>query len=722
MKKEQILDELAKANPSLAGLDNLINFSKVDPPVIEESNVYYPKRNDFFFFVPENLNLDELLEKASANNLHPFKVIRFLSLIGQRSIHKRRNFNGSGFDFYSKSHARIRAKSLEVEVGKDYLIYYRFLKEEYVINRTPYKKGGKSFGYGFLPHFRYQRLSVKIFSANKLIQKIASRFKDKSTEKYCKNLIKPFRRESFGIDYEKAEKSLHKKYCESFIQNSFGGYMLDDEFKSVHKYGAYHNSLIQMMNLLNGKFYFNRSNFTFVEYKEKSFRSRRVSGRKIRNVKNIINIKRKTPIIKPLGRFYSTFSFLPKTVRDLLHFDGEKLEQIDVKNCVMYILSNYLKSNYSFSHHMLSNLTSKKYFALYSYNLTKQCLAEQGIDLVLEDFRDIQLPLTQFSISDGCNLSNPFPLTDFNSLLFQLGFVPENSSQKESLPKLNTIKAYQSLVPKLLPSIKPTEINIGSNSLERNSILNLGSEVFSGEVSEYSIKDQSSRLRKLKFTKAPTLDLSSDVTKLSNEALKRKNIEPTLGYCLSLSYMIPETLQSLLDKELERFQRLAVGGKFYESFIDDYKKHFSNEEWKEKYEKRINETYNGDASEDRKLTKEMLMSLIYARNENTNYNEIKWTFVKHFPLVYVLIDDLKTANHKQFSHALFNLEAEVMLDEIASKLLKNKIQCLTVHDCIAVKKSDVPKTLKIMSESFLTKFGIEPQIEFETSTKNNQKI
>lgn len=715
MKKQQIFNEFAKSNPAFAGLDDLMNFSKYDSPIDEESNVFYPKRNDFFFFVPENLNLDDLLKKASANNLHSYKIVRFLSLIGEKSIHKRRNFNGSGFEFYSKTHARINSKRiLEKSVGKDYLKYYNFLKNESVINRVAYKKDIISYGYGYQPHLRYNRLSIKIFSANKLVQKITSRFKDKATEKYCKNLIKPFRRENFGIDYIKAEEALYIKYCDSMIQNSFGGYMLEDEHKSILKYGAYHNGFIQLVSLLNGRFYFNRSNFTFAVNKKLSSRIRREKGRIIRNVKKSKKIKRKAQIVKPRGRFYSTFSMLPKIVRNLLHFDGEQLEQIDVKNCVMYMLSNYLKNNYGFSQSMLWNLTSKKYFASYNYNLIKKILTEHGIDLVLEDFTDIQLPLIQFCISEGGNLSSPIPLFDVNSLTFQLGCDPRNQSIVESLPKFNNSKAHHGVGPKLLPCMNPTEINIGSNDHNRNSILNLGSKSFSEGVSGNSIKNLSKRLRKIKFTKVLLLDPPSEVTNTSKESVVRKTKEPTLGYCLGLSKMFPKTLQSLLEKELERFQGLAVSGNFYEKFIDDFKKHFSPEEWNDKYEERVNETYTGEAAEDRKFTKEMLMALIYAPNENPNYNKIKWTFVKHFPLVYLLIHDLKNENHKQFSHALFNLEAEVMLDDIAAKLLKGKIQCLTVHDCIAVKKSAVPHALKIMMESFKTRFGIEPQIEFES--------
>lgn len=681
---------------------------------------YYPKKDDFFFFVPLNLDLDALLSKAISKNLSQYKIVKFLSLIGQLTIVKQRNYSRHDYEFFSKSHATMGGKKLKKEIGNDYPDYYKFLKDEGVINRTPYKVG-KAMGYGYQPHFRYNRLSVKIFSANKLVQKIQPKFSDKATEKYCKNLVKPFRRENFGINYILAENLLFEKYGELFIQNEFGGYMLDDENNSMLKYGAYQNGLIQLIKFLNGQFYFKRSNFSFTSSRKNNLRRRKEKNRELRNITKLKKIKRKAQVMKPKGRLYTTFSFLPKLVRDLLYFDGEKLEQIDVKNCVIYMLSNYLQSTFSFSEQMLKDMITKSYLAKYNYNITKNCLAEHGIELVLENFTDIQLPLDRFCVNKGNNLTGAIPLADANSLLFQLGCDPGNKARLlDELPKANVLKAVGKKGLSVLPGRNPTEKYEGSIPLKPNSTLNLGDKIAFEGLSSRSSNNLSKGLQKVIFTKMPVevsakpLSISGQTARPIKNPPKCKERQPSLGSFLLSHYMQTEMLQTSLSRELTRFQILALSGKFYESFIPSFKKKLA-EKWKEKYEARIKMPYKGTALEDRKFTKEMLISLIYARNENTDYKEIKWAFVERFPVIYLLITELKGDCHKQFAQSLFNLEAEVMINKIAEKLLKNKISCLTVHDCIAVKKTEAQQTVEIMMDAFKEMFGVTPQIEFESS-------
>lgn len=534
--------------------------------------------------------------------------------------------------------------------------------------------------------------------------------------------MKPFQRQLFGIDCHLAERKLYEKYCEGISRNPFGGFDLDDK-NSILSYGAYHQAVNQLLDLLNGRFYFVRSlgDAENILYKQKEkLQRKRLLKYKESGVASVLNpvennlkndlktTKRssrgqtkkqrqklvKRPVSNLIGRFYTTFSFLNKETRSLLHYDEEELVQIDIRNCVAFLLANYLRlGEFKFTESMLRYISSVQSYAFYSYKLCREILMETGIDLRLDYPRNILKPINQLEVVPPVINEGIIPDQDLYSILFQKVSGSEPVHLSHILPSNNLLKDSSSINPLQLPTaVNPTERLVSSNTS------NLGLTVTSAP-SYCSVRLQSS------FQPVVTPDDNSKVT--------RKNNEKSLAYDLFSYYRIPEFFETALNRELEEFLELAKGGEFYEFFIGDFKKIFTGAEWADLYKERMSKTYCKTAKEDRALTKHMLTAMIYASNGNKDYKEAKWAFVKKFPLVYALIRDLKGGRHKLFANELFNLEAELIIDKVAKGLIKKQIPCLTVHDCIAVKKSHMQTAMNMIEKSFIEKLGNCPQIEIE---------
>lgn len=367
------------------------------------TGTYYPDKNDFFLAVPITLDYYGLIEKARNEGIHDYKVVKLLSLINMQTVIKNEKRNGTQ-EYYSKKFTEIHSIITKKIFKDDFKKVFDFLYKEEVLNRTNYIIYEKAYSYGYNLKHRFRRFKIVKFTNNKLTQKITPTFKNYRTKKNCQTLIKSFKRESFGIDYNSAETKLFEKYCSGLNQDISGGFMLDDTYNSMLKYGSYHQGVVQLLRFLNGEYYFNRlgGNKLDIEISEiKSEKRRKIlrlknnkdkqtkiledlkedlnkSGvqenescqkltdtyQKIKDIdEQIINELNKRPPVEPkiipIGRFYSSFSSLNNEVRKLIHFDNEKLIQIDVKNCVSFLLANYINLiGFHFSQGMFNYITS----------------------------------------------------------------------------------------------------------------------------------------------------------------------------------------------------------------------------------------------------------------------------------------------------------------------------------------------------------------------------
>ncbi len=748
----------AKENASFSLISEELSndfISHSEPFDIGYTGVYYPDKNDFFLAVPITLDFYGLLEKARNEGIHDYKVAKLLSLINMQTIIKSKKSNGLQ-EYYSKRFTDIHSKITKEILKDDFKKVYYFLKKEEVLVRINYIIYKKSYSYGYNLKHRFRRFKIVKFINNKLTQKITPTFKNYRTKKSCQTLIKVFKRESFGIDYNLAETKLFEKYCSGLNQDISGGFMLNDIYNSMLKYGSYHQGVVQLLRFLNGEYYFNRLGGTKLDVEISAIKSERrrkimrlkknkdeqtkiledlkedlnKSGllenepsqkltntfQKIKDIDVEINEIKKTrepkePKIIPIGRFYSSFSSLNNEVRKLLHFDNEKLIQIDIKNCVSFLLANYINlGGFHFSQGMFSYITSSNSYKSYCYKLFEKTFQDWRIILEVDNYHDILKPISELEFIFEDLRGNKIPNIDVKSFLFQKDCPKNTDDFCKQLPKENILKSS-----KEIKTVNTTETIV--------------------RFPEFSCLKNEIRFNKLKIKVKPKVNESNRLVNLKNNKLEtgetkktNETMNKSLAYVFLSINMFPEFFENSFQKEIKRFLELAKQGDFYEFFISDFKSKYDLETFKKLYMERTNEDYNESAKHDRTLTKKMITAMIYAPNASAesvwldednkelvhaNYYKVKEVFVKHFPILYSLIHELKKEGNKLLSTELFNLEAEIMIDTIAKPLIKSRTPCFTVHDCIAVKKSDVNDALKAINNGFIKKLGITPKLDFD---------
>lgn len=742
--KREIFTKLDEANPLFTGLDDL-SYKIIYDWKAEMNSPSYPDRNDYFLLVPKTVDFEGLIHKAEDERIPVHKVVKMLSLVANFTSYKKYTYAKNKYEWLTKNFTSLDSRRTKILFQNDFKKVYDFMKKEGILVRAPYGEK-KSFSYGY--HFLHRNQEFKIvkYNCNKLTQRIQFRFKDNRTKKYCTIFTNPFKRENFGINYDLAAKKLAEKYCDSFHQDGTGAFIIaaapnrdEDEWEGIQtqngaviQYAAYHGAMVALVRFMNGEFYFNRPGEVEDKTKKLRIRSRVSKIRGIRTKKgkliklnesgNLKNTQAKTKLEKeyrvsrktkegrvtgkPKGRFYSSFTFLNKEVRELLCYGGEKLVQIDVKNCVAYLLSSYLSlSQYSFSSSMIELITTSKNYSYLASKLVKVILDNLGIKLTISDFRDVLKPLSEFELVVGSNIQQFHIAGEVNPcFFFQRAVAPDELCGISTLPIRNTLRISTTLTPTMETAAITTEKNIKFNSV--SELTSLLKEMLN-PVPTFNV---GTNINQVEILLKPT---SSKNSPKGKSFLKNKKPQKTLANFLFSLYMFPEILESTMNKELQRFQDLASSGRFYEHFISSFKSYYTDEEWEILFRKRFTTKYDNSAKHDRKLTKDMLTAMIYARNGSENYKQAAWAFIRKFPLIYALLYDLKKGDHKKLSNELFNLEAEIILDTIGTKLHKQKIPFFTVHDCIAVKNSDVEKTIAIINECFINKTGNAPKLEIE---------
>jgi hypothetical protein len=146
-----------------------------------------------------------------------------------------------------------------------------------------------------------------------------------------------------------------------------------------------------------------------------------------------------------------------------------------------------------------------------------------------------------------------------------------------------------------------------------------------------------------------------------------------------------------LTSDLKRFKELCESGQFYEYLIQK-------------------SCYKGDRNDFKKL---FFQEVYYSRNNNWKNQNIKEIFKKEFPTVFATITKMKKKDYKEFSKRLQRFEANVVIDGVYRKLLKENVKCLTLHDAIICNnKEDLLKAERLISQELL-KFNICPHFKKE---------
>ncbi|MBN8643126.1 MAG: hypothetical protein J0L86_15045 [Flavobacteriales bacterium] len=254
-------------------------------------------------------------------------------------------------------------------------------------------------------------------------------------------------------------------------------------------------------------------------------------------------------------------------------------------------------------------------------------------------------------------------------------------------------------------------------------------ELYNGEYKVYYKKKKDGRLH-TNITSLPKVyrqfitykneplvevDLSNSIIYFLAVIVKHSSIEDNIleddiMAHIPLLYMFVKSLRSIENIEVELLWKLATNGEFYNSFIEDFDKIFSFEDYKKIFEKDNDKPYTGDIKQKKKVAKKQVLSMIFAKPNS--YKNIQTIFCSKFPKLLESINDFKINNgHKKMSHLLLQLESLVMLGVVGKDYNRKhykKAPTLTLHDCLITTLDYGKELLESMQMSFKNLFGQAP--------------
>lgn len=616
--------------------------------------------NELMLLIPATIDIEELCNSATSTNpeIDFNKLLSLISLITT----KLTSYNYKKERHETSKKANIHSGELKVCCGNKYSDYIDFLFASNILStRSPYSKEvkGQTFGYGFTNSHAFRKLKlIKLINSKPVFYK--SKFSDSYVKKYEEILYKLFDRTKFSLDFNLAEEKLFYKYLENVV------FPFDTNFTDEwYKYSAYHGGLKQLVKFLNGQYSFTRE----------TKHSKR----------------------KPSGRFYSSLTFLNKVTRNLLYYEGKKLQQLDVKNMFPYLLSQYLKETAILDSHRVKRLQSCLEFkAKYKLNnapyISKKFVSSQWLEqYLIERYGAILLTksmsvatnrsLVQQDVNKNFFLDIPKNLFQYSDSHFQ------HSNKKFYSPFLNHSKRG---------NWNQSPNKTAQGAWKSKSELETQTGNYTNSHSQTKGMYDNSHLATL-FTE--TYNDSNVSGRFSFRPMEYSN------------YISTKILETLMDKEILKFNTLSIEGVIYDHFIELFKSKLTLIEWAKYYKNLFNDDYNYLYEQDRDVAKKLFISMLYA--QNNHYIEEQEVFKSEFPILYDLIREKKKGNHKIITHELFDLEAEIMVDTVARGLIKKKIPTFTIHDCIAVQEENIEISELKMKDAFISRFGSCPQIKLE---------
>jgi hypothetical protein len=142
------------------------------------------------------------------------------------------------------------------------------------------------------------------------------------------------------------------------------------------------------------------------------------------------------------------------------------------------------------------------------------------------------------------------------------------------------------------------------------------------------------------------------------------------------------------------YQKLTESGKFYEFLFEKV-------------------GYEGD----RAKFKKQFFSDVFFSKVSTWSTKIKDAFKESFPTVYTMINRLKAKNHADFAVSMQRLEASIIIDTAAKKMVKAGKCILTLHDAIITNnEEDLMLAEKLISDA-MVKHDIVPHFKRESTIK-----
>ena len=169
----------------------------------------------------------------------------------------------------------------------------------------------------------------------------------------------------------------------------------------------------------------------------------------------------------------------------------------------------------------------------------------------------------------------------------------------------------------------------------------------------------------------------------------RKPLDNVLGLIIT-EVQKDSKLVSALHVETTRLLANTADGKWYEHLSDIYNNHYETTVFT------------------RAHSKSLWMSIAYSSNKASVLRNHKKAFEREYPAVSKVIRMLKRGEHNKLSIGLQQLEANLFIDCIVSKLVELDIIPLTIHDCLIVEEHKVSSAEQIASEVLGHYTGAKP--------------
>ncbi|MNJ92897.1 hypothetical protein D3C87_105720 [compost metagenome] len=145
-----------------------------------------------------------------------------------------------------------------------------------------------------------------------------------------------------------------------------------------------------------------------------------------------------------------------------------------------------------------------------------------------------------------------------------------------------------------------------------------------------------------------------------------------------------------LYEDVKSYQQLAESGLFYEYLIEK-------------------SGYVGDRG---KFKKDFFSQVFFSKVVNYSM-PIKDAFVKEFPNVYLIINQLKLNDYRDFAIGMQRMESSIMIDNVAKKMVKEGRCILTLHDAIVCDNLGDLERAELLISNAMDKLDISPNFKRE---------
>ena len=98
-------------------------------------------------------------------------------------------------------------------------------------------------------------------------------------------------------------------------------------------------------------------------------------------------------------------------------------------------------------------------------------------------------------------------------------------------------------------------------------------------------------------------------------------------------------------------------------------------------------------------------SNVTANSRDTRRRKIHEMFQRAYPVTSQYITEQKSGDYRQFSHELMGYESELFIDGLLEEFCKEKMFCLSVHDGLFVKRSELKMARKMVIRKIRTEIN-----------------